>query len=145
MTPDCLIDTNVLLYAALHAEDAPEKWERARAIVAEENYSTSGQVLAEFYTNATNPKKFEKPLTRETAAKWVAALSMKPCAEIDSAVVMNGIQTAIRYQLSYWDGAIIAATEALGAPILYSDDLNHGQHYGSVRVINPFKPHPDFN
>lgn len=145
MTPDCLIDTNVLLYAALHAEDAPEKWKRARAIVAEENYSTSGQVLAEFYTNATNPQKFEKPLSTSTASKWVAALSMKPCADVDSAVVMQGIQNSIRFQISYWDGAIIAATEALGASILYSEDLSHGQHYGSVRVIDPFKPHPDFS
>ena len=145
MTPDCLIDTNVLLYAALHAEDAPEKWGRAREIVAKENYSTSGQVLAEFYINATNPKKFDKPLSPGKAARWVAALSMKPCAEVDSSVVMQGIQTAMRYQLSYWDGAIIAATAALGAPVLYSEDLNHGQHYGSVRVIDPFKPHPDFN
>ncbi|WP_298918959.1 PIN domain-containing protein [uncultured Algimonas sp.] len=145
MTPDCLLDTNVLLYAALHAEDAPEKWERAREIVAEENYSTSGQVLAEFYTNATNPRKFDKPLSSAIAAKWIAALSMKPCAEVDSAVVMQGIQNAMQFKISYWDGAVIAATEALGAPVLYSEDLNHGQHYGAVRVIDPFKPHPDFN
>lgn len=145
MHPDCLIDTNVLLYAALHAESDPQKWERARQIVAEENYSTSGQVLAEFYTNATNAKKFKRPLTPQDAAMWVSVLSAKPCADVDSAVVMRGIELSIRYKTSYWDGAILAATESIGAPVLYSEDLSHGQHYGSVRVINPFKPHPDFN
>jgi predicted nucleic acid-binding protein len=44
----------------------------------------------------------------------------------------------MQYQLSYWDAAIIAAAEALGARDLYSEDMNHGQIYGSVRVINPF-------
>lgn len=45
----------------------------------------------------------------------------------------------MRYQISYWDGAIIAAAEALGAPIVYSEDMSNGQSYGSVKVVNPFK------
>jgi len=143
MTPECLIDTNVLLYAALGLEDNPVKWKAAREIVETKNYSTSAQVLAEFYTNATNPKKFDIPLTSEVAAKWVAVLSAKPCADVDSAVVMRGIELSIRYQTSYWDGAILAAAEVLEAPILYSEDLSHGQYYGAVRVIDPFKPNPD--
>ena len=35
---------------------------------------------------------------------------------------------------------IIAAAERLGASILYAEDLNHGQRYGSVQAINPFLP-----
>ena len=34
--------------------------------------------------------------------------------------------------------AIIAAAERLRARVIYSEDLNHGQTYGSVRVENPF-------
>lgn len=44
-----------------------------------------------------------------------------------------------RFQLSYWDGAIVAAAQELGAETLYTEDLNHGQVYGSVRAINPFR------
>ena len=47
---------------------------------------------------------------------------------------------SVRYQTSYWDGAILAAAESIGVPRLYSEDLNHGQRYGSVEVLNPF-PH----
>ena len=43
-----------------------------------------------------------------------------------------------RYGISYWDGAIVAAAEAIGAPVLYTEDLNHGQAYGTVTAINPF-------
>ena len=46
---------------------------------------------------------------------------------------------SVRFKISYWDGAIIAAAEALGAETLYTEDLNDGQLYGSVRVENPFK------
>jgi len=52
--------------------------------------------------------------------------------------VKRGIESAERYKISYWDGAIIAAAETLRAGILYTEDLNDGQLYGSVRVVNPF-------
>lgn len=42
------------------------------------------------------------------------------------------------YQISYWDAAILAAAEELGCTKLYTEDLNHGQTYESVQVINPF-------
>ncbi|WP_245475942.1 hypothetical protein [Mesorhizobium sp. M7A.F.Ca.US.006.01.1.1] len=38
-------------------------------------------------------------------------------------------------------GAIIAAAERLGVKTLYTEDLNHGQAYGSVVAINPFRTH----
>ena len=72
------------------------------------------------------------------ALEWVRTLGRKPCQPIDSQVVAGGIENAERYQISYWDGAIIAAAERLGAKILYTEDLNHGQTYGSVKAINPF-------
>jgi predicted nucleic acid-binding protein len=40
--------------------------------------------------------------------------------------------------ISYWDAAILAAPEALGAQTLFSEDLSDGQQYGGVRVVNPF-------
>lgn len=43
-----------------------------------------------------------------------------------------------RYRIHYWGGAILAAAERLEAEIVYTEDLNHGHSYGSVRVINPF-------
>ncbi|TIP29869.1 MAG: PIN domain-containing protein [Mesorhizobium sp.] len=38
-------------------------------------------------------------------------------------------------------GAIIAAAERLGVKALYTEDLNHGQAYGSVVAVNPFRTH----
>ncbi len=44
-----------------------------------------------------------------------------------------------RFQIHYYDAAIVAAAERLGAEILYTEDLNHGQRYGTVLVQNPFR------
>jgi len=139
MIADCFFDTNVLIYAAVGHHSDPSKYLKARRLIADADYSTSGQVLAEFYVNVT--RNIPSPLTLEKAAQWVTTLSRKPCQEIDSAVVMRGIAHAQRYQLSYWDGAIIAAAERLQVETLYTEDLNHNQLYGTVRAINPFLEH----
>jgi predicted nucleic acid-binding protein len=43
-----------------------------------------------------------------------------------------------RHRISYWDAAILVAADALGAKNVYSEDLNVGQQYGRVQVVNPF-------
>lgn len=136
MIAECFFDTNVLIYAALGHRSVPIKYERAVSLIETEDYSTSAQVLAEFYVNAT--KKSDVPLSPAKAAEWVATISRKPCQDVDSGVVMRGIEYAQRYMISYWDGAIIAAAERLGVSRLYTEDLNHDQLYGSVRAVNPF-------
>ena len=40
--------------------------------------------------------------------------------------------------IAYYDAAPLAAAERLRCPVFYSADLDHGQAYGDVRVINPF-------
>ena len=35
---------------------------------------------------------------------------------------------------------ILASAARFGATTLYTEDLSHGQLYGSVRVVNPFRP-----
>jgi predicted nucleic acid-binding protein len=39
---------------------------------------------------------------------------------------------------AYRRAAIIVAARRLGCDILYSEDLNHGQDYDGVKVVNPF-------
>jgi predicted nucleic acid-binding protein len=52
--------------------------------------------------------------------------------------VRIAIGQAARYRVSYRDAAILAAAQALGAHTVYSEDLNSGQKYGDLRVVNPF-------
>jgi predicted nucleic acid-binding protein len=99
-------------------------------------FAISAQVLAEFYTIATNPRR--EYLTSAEALGWVMRLAKMPCATTDAALVRDGIEVSERYKISYWDGAIIAAAERLGAKTLYTEDLNDGQIYGAVTARNPF-------
>ncbi|WP_244530586.1 PIN domain-containing protein [Salaquimonas pukyongi] len=114
---------------------APKKHARALEILTEP-FGVSAQVLAEFYTNAI--RKGPHPLSPEIARQWVANLARKPCQIVDANLVREGINLSQRFELSYWDGAIIAAAARLGCKCIYTEDLNNGQAYGAVTVINPF-------
>ena len=66
------------------------------------------------------------------------SLDSYPVLALTEAVFWEALQIRGRYGLSYWDSAIIAAALELGCHAVYSEDLNHGQSYAGVRVINPF-------
>jgi predicted nucleic acid-binding protein len=44
-----------------------------------------------------------------------------------------------RFQISYWDAAIVAAAKQLNCEKIYSEDLADGQNYDGVQVVDPFK------
>lgn len=137
MTAEVLLDTNVIVYAASrHPGDAPKR-AVARDLIANANLGLSGQILQEFFVTTT--RKLPEKLSHDEALDWLQELEQFPCVEIDSSIVYHGAENSRRYKISYWDGAIIAAAERLGAHTLYSEDLSHGQKYGTVTVINPFK------
>lgn len=138
MSVEAFIDTNILIYAAAGRVDEPEKYEISWTLLDDAAFGLSGQVLAEFYVNAL--KKPKVPLKPAEAARWVDKLSTVPVVGVDADLVREAIRHSLRYKISYWDAALIAAAERLDAPILYTEDLNHHQLYGSVRVVNPFPP-----
>jgi predicted nucleic acid-binding protein len=138
MRIDCFLDTNILVYAAAGRGAEEAKRQRALELIETEEFGLSAQVLQEFYVTVV--RKLEVPLSAQQALQWIEQLEIFPCLAIDTGVVKLGIEMSERFQLSYWDGAIIAAAEALGAPILYTEDLNHGQRYGTVIVRDPFWP-----
>ncbi len=136
MNVEAVLDTNVLVYSVSRLDEDRAKRDRALELL-KQPFVLSGQILQEFYVNVT--RKIKKPLPAELALEWVEQLEQQPCVPIDATLVKNGIVTSERYRISYWDGAVLAAAEALGAQTLYTEDLNHGQLYGSVRVLNPFR------
>lgn len=139
MSVEAFVDTNVLIYAASGAAEYPDKHKRAWDIIGDGNYAISAQVLAEFYVNAVKQSKDRKPMPVSEAAAWVENLSVLPVVPVDHHIVKLAVAYSQQFQISYWDAALIAASERLNIPVLYSEDLNHGQKYGSVTVINPFK------
>ena len=137
MTVESFLDTNVIVYAAAGRDQEEAKRSRSLELIAEEDFGLSAQVLQEFFV--TVAKKIVTPLSVDEALEWIEQMEAFPCIAIDASLVKIAVETSERYRISYWDGAIIAAAEALGAKTLFSEDLNDGQRYGDVLVRNPFE------
>jgi predicted nucleic acid-binding protein len=136
MSVDCFLDTNVLVYAAAGRGLEDIKRRRALELIDHENFGLSAQVLQEFYVTVT--RKIAVPLRPVEALEWIEQFEAFPCAVIDQSLVKIAAENSERHGISYWDAAIVAAAEALGAETLYTEDLNDAQLYGAVRARNPF-------
>ena len=136
MTAECFLDANVLVYAVSNAPAEADKKKRSLELINQQDFGLSAQVLQEFYVTVT--RKLRQPISDEEALKFIRSLSAFPLVPVDFALIQRAIALSQRYQISYWDGAIIAAAERLSAKTLYSEDLSDGQRYGSVTAVNPF-------
>jgi predicted nucleic acid-binding protein len=136
MTARVFFDTNILVYAAIGTGRDEPKRKRALELIASEDFGTSAQVLQEFFVTVV--RKASRPLSAAQALEWIEQWAAFPCQAIDHQLVLIAIEQSERFAISYWDAAILAAAEALGADTVYSEDLSDGQRYGRVRVVNPF-------
>ena len=134
--PAALLDTNILLYAISSDPDEAGKRLVARALLSRTDWGLSIQVLQEFYVNAT--RGGIPAMSHAQAEAAIRQFLLRPLASNDAALMLDALGLEQRYQMSFWDAAIIAAARVLGAGVVYSEDLNHGQEYGGVRVANPF-------
>ena len=131
---ECFLDSNVLLYAASERNRDPRRFDIAIDLVLGTLFGVSGQSLAEF----ANVARRKQLLDDAEIDRWLSFLGELPFVPVDQAYVVAGLRIARRYQLKYYDAALLGAAERLGAPIFYTEDLNHNQIYGSVRAVNPF-------
>ena len=83
-------------------------------------------------------KKVFHPGDIVTLKRWLSHYFNRHVIENDRSAVLSAIDVEQRYQLSFWDPLIVQAAIRAGTLIIYSEDLNHDQRYGSVRVENPF-------
>ncbi len=136
MSVECFLDTNILVYAISALEEDSAKKARALDLIETADFGISLQVMQEFYVTVT--RKIAKPLAPTTALALLEEYRLFPVAYTDYPMMLTAIEYSLRYGISYWDAAIVAAAETLEAPLLFSEDLSHGQRYGSVTVENPF-------
>ncbi|MCP9485496.1 MAG: PIN domain-containing protein [Gaiellaceae bacterium MAG52_C11] len=132
------VDTNVLVYA--HDASAGTKLDRARGLVGDLWRSREGcvsvQVLQELFVTLT--RRIATPLDSTTAATVVADYAKWTTHAPASGDVLAAIEIHERDGISFWDAMIARSAASLGCDLLYTEDLNAGQRYGGVLVVNPF-------
>ncbi len=131
------VDTNVLIYA-ISDETEPVKAARANEILLAPDLALSVQVLQEFYAQATRKSRSDR-ITHEQATSLIDTFRGFPIQDVTIGLMLAALDTKARFEISYWDGAIIEAARALDCGVVLTEDLNDGQDYAGVRVENPFR------
>ena len=76
-------------------------------------------------------------LEADTASSSEAAAG-PPSRAADADSVRRGLALSQRYRLSSWDGLIVQAALDSGCTTLFTEDLQAGQRFGELEVVNPF-------
>jgi len=133
------VDTNVLVYA-IEQETSERQLTAARLLdrlMDGDLLRTSTQVLKELYVTLT--RKVAEPASPAAALAYLERLSAWPVFETDVGAVFDACRLSDRATISMWDALIVVAARRSGCPILYTEDLNHGQEIVGVRIVNPFR------
>ena len=130
------VDTNILVYA--YDRDAGEKHRIAKEKVRSLWHrsfmpSISIQVLQEFYVNLVK-KRVPASDARETVASYLEW----DVIDNDRSLLLEGMRMKEKWKISYWDSLILAAARKASAAEVWSEDLNPGQKYEGMVVVNPF-------
>jgi len=131
------VDTNILLYSISTDRNESDKAHVAATLLDSADLALSVQVLQEFYVQATHPRRSDA-LSGDDAIELIRTWLRYPVQETSVELMRNAATCSQRWQISYWDAAVVEAARALGCTQILTEDLNAGQDFGGVVVLNPF-------
>ncbi len=138
MNDRVFVDTNVLVYFrdASEPEKQPlaERW--LKELWQNRTGRTSVQVLNEFYVTVT--QKLKPGMPREAAREDVRALHAWDPVNLSYPLIERAWGVQERHGLSWWDSLVVAAAQVSRSSTLLTEDLQDGQVFGGVEVVNPF-------
>ena len=134
----CFVDTNILVYA--HTPTEGSKYDVAGALLNDLWQSRRGvlstQVIQEFCYVLT--RKMRPPRPVPEVVKRARNFLSWSIINSSPQLAIQALELTELYHVSYWDALIIRAAQSVQCAVLYTEDLNNGQQFGSVRVVNPF-------
>lgn len=135
--PNAFVDSNVVIYAADESFPQPRNTSIARELLRQRDLWISVQVLNEFTVNARRQDKLG--FSPEQERQWYERLLLFNIVPLTTDTFLTALTIHARHQISHWDSLILASARDAGCETLYTEDLNDGQVYDGVQVINPFR------
>lgn len=142
MNASVFVDTNVIVYS----RDASKSDKQARASEWISHLWKNGtgrlsmQVISEFYAVVTG--KLKPGMDAASAREDVKDLLTWQPLLLTPDLIVEAWEVQDAFHLSWWDSLIVSAARALRCPYLLSEDFQHAQDFGGIRVINPFRVRP---
>jgi len=134
--PRTFLDTNILVYS----DDPRDPVKRATAIDLVQRHlrsrtgTVSLQVLQEYFVSATGKLKLDSELARQR----VEVFAKFHVGEPNIGDILAAIDIHRLHGLSFWDALILRMSKQTGCRVLLSEDMQHGQEFDGVKIVNPF-------
>jgi len=142
MTMDVSVDSTILLYnqdiryPTKQAQSA--SW--LKTLTLSNRLAISPQTLNETY--AVVRRKPEFAHWRGDIRSFLEDLFPHVIPNLTPTDLIRAWRLQDRYQTSFWDALQLAVANAANCTHFLSEDLDDGQTYGTVKVINPFRHTP---
>jgi predicted nucleic acid-binding protein len=139
MSARFFLDTNIFVYS--FDQRATVKARKATQLIRKALSTQKGivsfQVVQEFFSVAL--RKFAQPMKAADAEQYLGTV-FRPLLGVNSsqALYAEALHLQSRSSLSWYDSLIVSAATQAQCDFLYTEDLQHGQRFGSLQISNPF-------
>jgi predicted nucleic acid-binding protein len=139
MSDRYFLDTNIFVYS--FGQSAAVKAQKATNLIREALTTQKGvisyQVVQEFFNVAL--RRFSQPMQVADAEQYLGTV-FRPLLSVHSsqALYVEALHLHTQNGLSWYDSLIVSAAIQARCDLLYTEDLQHGQRFGSLQVRNPF-------
>ena len=139
MSDKFFLDTNIFVYS--FDRNAVAKSRKADELILRALTTQKGmvsyQVVQEFFNVAL--RRFAPPMSLVDAQQYLGTV-FRPLLSVHSspALYVEALQLRDRAALSWYDSLIVVAALQAGCDLLLTEDLQHGQRFGSLQIANPF-------
>lgn len=137
--PRFFLDTNIFLY--VYDEKAPAKAAIANQLIHNALYTGNGVISFQVIQECLNGvlKRASHPIRPPDAESYLIEV-LHPLLAIESSIALysEALRLYAAGGLSWYDSLIVAAALQARCSILYSEDLQHGLEFQSLRIVNPF-------
>ena len=133
------LDTNIFVYSfdASSPKKAAKSTKLIRSAIETRGGIVSYQVVQEFFNVAL--RRFAKPMSTADAEQYLST-TFRPLLSVHSSPALYGeaLRIGARFRLAWYDSLIVASAIEGQCDVLYSEDFQDGQQFGTVVISNPF-------
>ena len=144
MTGGVFVDSTTILYSQDRRD--PKKQKRStewlKILLNSDRFTVSRQVLNEVYAVVRRKPEFAH-WRADVRPFLVDQLAWTPPPAAGGEDMREAWALEDRYRIDYWDALLLAAANRADCAYFLSEDLNDGQRYGAVSVVNPFRHAPE--
>jgi len=135
----CTFDTNILVYTL--PDSTNTKRSQARDLLIRGARPQAGVLLLQSLTEFSYvaARKFGLGINsiRRRVRDWRDAIPVHAAGHED---LMEALELVRDHRVAFWDALLCATASRAGLPYLLSEDMQDGRRFGSLTIVNPFRP-----